>query len=190
MARRENFSWEATFYIWWSATWRTVLGFGAAEVVENSLLPMVPGFTNLIEQYQGLYQLLGALVSWWIMLWAIKSSLMDRYIGFSFFAESKATRQSIFSASRNLGLNVVLPVWWAQTWRNALVPLALFVGTIAAALVSHQDVIKAIWALDQPPARHFTLCIWLAVSIWSTRESLSDRYRSFRFATRPKVLPT
>jgi hypothetical protein len=69
-----------------------------------------------------------------------------------------------------------------------IVPLAILLGTVGAALLTHHDVAASIDALRSPQGQNFTLCAMLLVSLWATKESLADRYRTFQFATQPTLI--
>ena len=148
----------------------------------------VPDFADGIDEHPIVVALLYSLLRWWISLWAIRASLMDRYSTFSFGAENKSSGESLFIFDKHLGWYLIVQVWWARTWRVLIVPCSMMLGSVGAAVLSHQSALHAIDSLNTPGGKGFLALTLIPASIWATWESLADRYRSFRFITRPKTV--
>lgn len=186
MAERENHtSWEATLYMWWASSWRLGIAVFVFDAVTDKLLSSIHGQTIGIDF---LILLVLGLCRWWISLWAVRASLTDRYSTFTPVVESKATGESLFGFDKKLGMNIVIRIWWARTWRVFLVPVAILLGTVGAAVLSHESVLNAIHTLRTSKGELFTALLMFPVSLWATRESFADKYRFFLIRTLPKTV--
>src|ERR1700691_456535 len=106
MVEHENHtSWEATLYMWWASSWRYGIVALAFDPIADSALPS-NGYGTKVGIV--LVLLIRSLCRWWISLWAVRASLMDRYPTFTPVVESKATGESLFGFDKKLGLNIVI----------------------------------------------------------------------------------
>jgi len=189
MAERRNLiSWQATIHMWWASAWRLAFAVLIFDAIVDATLPLLLGPSAASDPNIFIILPLFAF-RWWISLWAIRASLVDRYSTFTLFVEDKATGENLFAYSKKLKLTIIVSVWWARMWRIFLVPLAILVGTVSSAVISHQSVLRAIDALNSRDGKLFTALLMFPASVWATRESFADRYRSFVFRTAPKTVP-
>jgi len=171
MPKSNYVSWNATLHIWCAFAWR----FGLGMVLQY-------GLEHLNEFYLSAW-LLDVFLDFWVWQWAVRASLMDKYADFSLMAENKKTGGSIYNARGRIGFWVALRVWWALSWRVSLVPIALFFWSV---MVSGQGLLDLMEGQEPPSKEYITDALEMLVSVWALRESLADRYRGFRFVTRPK----
>jgi hypothetical protein len=118
----------------------------------------------------------------------MRAGLQDRYATFVFVAETKGG-DNLFLYGNRLPIGVAVRVWLTYTWRTAVAPIAILIGTVTAATIEHQNITDAIVTLESDQWVYFTASAGMVTSIWAMRERLADRYGSFRFSTYPKSVP-
>jgi len=184
-------SWEAALYIWWNEIWRFAainVGAGLFIYFASKLTPVVHKFLfDLSIAYEG-PTLIGLLfVELYIHLWVVKKSFVDRYPTFTFAAVSKSSTRSALGFDKQLKTNDLLAVWWNQLWRMLLIPGSIAAGVLYSELTKHPTAANYAHLLMYSKLTPISLYAAIVLSVWATKESLGDHYRTFRFTSEPKT---
>jgi hypothetical protein len=191
MVKQENrVSWDAALYIWWGEVWRvaaTDIAIAIIVMITSRYTPVVhKALFELMTNYEGTSLVMLLALQLYIHMWAVRQSFTNRYPTFIFAAENKTTTQSVFSFDKRLGWSIVLPVWWAQVWRMLLIPAAVIGGGLAATLAKHPGAANYVHLLNTNLTK-LNLYAAFVLSIWATKESLGDKYKTFRFVSTPRT---
>jgi hypothetical protein len=141
---------------------------------------------DLYTNFEGTSLLAFLLFQFVVYMWAIRQSFVDSYHTFSFEAASKSSKRSVFGYDKHLTWATTFSVWWAQAWRMLLIPGAIIGGGMFSTLSRHPGAANYLHLLDNNLTR-LNLYAAFVLSIWATKESLGDKYRTFRFIATPKT---
>ncbi len=157
----------------------------AVKLSPTFLTVLYESFAQLITAYEGTSVLIFIAFELLIYMWAIRESFADEYATFSFIAETKQGHESLFMYSKRLGWHIVTDIWWTQIWRMLLIPGSIVAGGLTATLNQHPGAANYIHLLSNN-VTYLNIYAAFILSIWATRESLADRYRSFHFVSKSK----
>jgi len=188
--KNECVGWDAALYIWWNQFWRFVafnVGVGLAIIFASKLTPVVHKFLfDLSIAYEG-PTLIGMLIAeCYLHLWTVKKCFTDNYPTFTFAAISKSSGRSTLGFDKHLKVDALLAVWIQQLWRMLLIPGAIAAGVLYSELTKHPTAANYTHLLMNAKLTQLSLYAALVLSVWATKESLGDHYRTFRFTAEPK----
>jgi CheY-like chemotaxis protein len=178
--KKERVIWDIAGAVWWARIWRSLL-------LENLIIGP-------------LYFLIkGHLCACWLLplvapieIWAVRESLILDYKSFAITIRNRsATAERVTAdapASGRVSVRTTIAVWWAQCWRYfaalALTALAVYGPLLIVNLFA--DIPGFVMVIAH------ILSFWigaLLISIWATRESLVDDYKSFQLKISPRDIP-
>jgi len=113
-------------------------------------------------------------------IWCVHESLLENYESFTLLLKEHSTSTVVTLRSKWLvRVRIALSVWWAQFWRYCLgiIVAGILVMGPSLGLAALFDSISGVtlgigyvlWKVITP----------IPISIWATRESLVNNYRSF-----------